>query len=641
MTRRKVSLIAVAAVAALATAGVAATPAAGAASKRRLPRTAPAWVARAHSLGDAPAQTRSTFRVYLAPDGGLDSLKADVAAVSDPQSATYRHFLTAKQYHAQYDATAASAAQVSTWLQSSGLTVTSVERHRRYLSVTGSNAAVEKAFAVQMKRFHHHGQNVQANTAPVAVPLTIAPLVITVTGLDTTPHKMSHHARRAAPPPNGFRNARPCSRFYGQLKATTKADYKTPLPPFNGKTLPYAVCGYTGPQFRAAYQGKNPAGLDGAGTTVAITDAYSAPTIAKDAQRYATNNGDAGYATGQLIQSVPRRFTHQAACGPSGWYGEETLDVEAVHAMAGGARIAYYASASCFDADFLETLNRVVDDNLASLVSSSWGDLEQNSSTELIAAYEQVFLQGALQGIGFMFSSGDSGDELESTGLKQADYPTSDPYVTSVGGTSDAIGPSGSFLFQTGWGTEKYSLGADGKSWTPNGFIYGAGGGNSGLFLQPDYQKAVVPPANSNGRAVPDVGLDADPTTGMLIGETQTFPEGKRYGEYRLGGTSLASPLFAGLTALREQSAGGRLGFLNPSIYASASSGPFTDIKGSPRDLGNVRVDYANSIDASAGLLYSVRLFNRDSTLEIGKGWDDVTGVGSPNAKWITAPPAP
>jgi len=84
----------------------------------------------------------------------------------------------------------------------------------------------------------------------------------------------------------------------------------------------------------------------------------------------------------------------------------------------------------------------------------------------------------------------------------------------------------------------------------------------------------------------------------MLVGETQTFPEGLRYGEYRIGGTSLVSPLFAGMTALTLQHAGGGLEFLNPTIYGQVAKGTFTDIKGSPTDAGNVRVDFINGVSA-------------------------------------------
>ena len=85
--------------------------------------------------------------------------------------------------------------------------------------------------------------------------------------------------------------------------------------------------------------------------------------------------------------------------------------------------------------------------------------------------------------------------------------------------------------------------------------MYGAGGGSSALFDRPGIPEGRRAASNGwSGRAVPDVGLDADPTTGMLIGETQTFPDGVRYGEYRIGGTSLASPLFAGMTAQPDRS---------------------------------------------------------------------------------------
>ena len=370
---------------------------------------------------------------------------------------------------------------------------------------------------------------------------------------------------------------------------------------------------------------------------MAITDAYASPTIAADANTYATGHGDGKYGKGQLSEVVPSSLNSQDLCNASGWYGEETLDVEAVHAMAPGAKIRYYGAASCMDSDLLTTLAKVVDQNKVQIVSNSWGDLEANESTDNVAAYQEIFIQGAMQGISFVFSSGDNGDELANTGLKQADYPASDPYITSVGGTSDAIGADGTFKFQTGWGTQKYKLNATQTGWDLSGFLYGAGGGGSALFNQPAYQNGVVPTSLGDVRAVPDVALDADPTTGMLIGQTQTFPEGVRYGEYRIGGTSLASPLFAGMTALLLQHAGGGLGFLNPTIYGQSGKGTFTDIKGSPADAGNVRVDYANGLNQANGLLYTVRTFNQDSSLKITKGWDDVTGVGSPNATWVTS----
>lgn len=603
-------------------------------SPKAVPNTHPAWTAHARHLGHASENAGVNARVYLAPKGGLDAVKQAATAVSTPGSSNYHKFLTSAEYTSRFGTTDAAVKSVSSYLHSAGLTVTGVGDSNRYVTITGTVKAAEKAFGAKIDRYNHNGKDVQAPTSTLTVPAALGSSVLTITGLDTTPAKVRPASNQPAPPPAGFRNARPCSIYYGQVQAKYKADFKTPLPQFKGQTLPYAPCGYTGPQFRAAYEHNST--LDGSGVTVGVVDAYAAPTIASDANTYARNHGDRAYRPGQLTQTTAKNFTHEALCGPSGWYGEKTLDVEAVHAMAPGANIHYYGAASCFDNDLTDTLARVVKDDKVQLVSNSYGDAGEGVSADEVAAEEAVFLQGATEGISFLFSSGDSGDELANTGIKQADYSASDPYVTAVGGTSTAIGSSGQLLFQTGWGTVKYSLSANGKAWKKVGFLYGAGGGTSALFNQPPYQAGVT---NSAYREVPDVAMDADPNTGMLIGETQTFPEGVHYGEFRIGGTSLASPLFAGMTALALQHEGGTgAGLLNPTIYSHQSA--FTDVKGTPPDKGVVRVDFANGVDGSNGLLYSVRTFNQDSSLQVTPGYDEVTGIGVPNTGWLSAIPA-
>lgn len=595
-------------------------------SRTAVPHTKPQWLAHADHLGAAKSSAAVQARVYLAPHGGLDALKQAAAAVSTPGSATYHHFLTPAQYRAAYAPTAADVSSVRSWLTGAGLHVDGVAPSNRYLSVSGTVGGAEKAFGAQIGRFVHNGTTVQAPTSALTVPTALASKVLTVSGIDTTPHVTKP---KVSTIPTAFANARPCSSYYGQVPAAFEADGTTPLPQFNGATLPYAVCGYNGTQLRGAYEGKTR--LSGQGVTVAITDAYGSTTMQSDASTYAARNGDAAYAPGQYSQVVAKKWTNTQLCDPAGWSGEQTLDVEAVHAMAQGANIRYYGAASCLDSDLLDTLGKVVDENIAKIVTNSWGDLDSNETTDNVAAYEQVFLQGAMQGISFLFSSGDNGDELASSGVAQTDYPASDPYVTAVGGTSTAIGSANALSWQTGWGTEKYSLSTDGASWTSVGFLYGAGGGQSALFPKPAYQASLP----GSQRSVPDVAMDADPTTGMLIGQTQLFPHHQvQYGEYRIGGTSLASPLFAGMTALALQGHTGQ-GLLNPVIYGSPHA--FTDVSGPGKDAGNVRVDYANRVDGSGGLLYSVRTFDQDSSLTVTPGWDDVTGLGSPNAGWFKA----
>jgi subtilase family serine protease len=607
-----------------ATSGVAAN---AATSTRAIPNTKPAWTAHATKLGAVRPGAVVHARVYLAPRGGMSALEARATAMATKGNAQYHKFLTAAQYHRQYDPTAATVRAARSWLRASGLKVTGVASYNRYLTVSGHAAAAEKAFGTQIANYRSNGKTLHAPTTAIKAPAALASRVLTVTGLSSVRSLMKPNN---APPPAGFRNARPCNTYWGQLKASKQADYSTPLPQFEGSTLQYAPCGYVGPQLRNAYEGN--AGLYGDGVTVAIVDAYASPTLYSDANNYATQNGDGSYAPGQYTQTVASHFHRQPQCGPSGWYGEQSLDVEAVHAMAPDADIHYYGAASCYDNDFIDTLSQVDEDNTAQLVTNSWGEPAEGVNSELIPAFEQVFLQGGVQGISFMFSSGDEGDELANTGIKQADYPTSDPYVTSVGGTSTAIGPNATIEHQTGWGTIKYSLSSDQQSWNEVGWLYGAGGGTSALFNRPSYQDGVD---RSPYRQVPDVAMDADPNTGMLIGLTQTFPDGTYYDQYRIGGTSLASPLFAGMTALAIENAGSPEGLLNPAIYSNQQD--FTDVRQHSGFKGDVRVDYANSVNADNGLVYSVRTFGDDSSLEVKNGYDLVTGVGVPSPAWIDA----
>ena len=126
-------------------------------------------------------------------------------------------------------------------------------------------------------------------------------------------------------------------------------------------------------------------------------------------------------------------------------------------------------------------------------------------------------------------------------------------------------------------------------------FLYGAGGGFSEVFSRPWYQTGVVVPTPT-GRAVPDIGLDADPTTGMLIGETQTFaldsrygPAGVHYGEFRHRRHEPRLAADGGLRRRRQQAMGGRrIGFANPYIYSLARPrGAYYDV--TPQgDAGNV-----------------------------------------------------
>jgi subtilase family serine protease len=405
--------------------------------------------------------------------------------------------------------------------------------------------------------------------------------------------------------------------------------------------------------------------MTGKGVTVAIVDAYASPTMLSDANQYAKVTGDKPFAAGQYTQDLASDFTNTAPdqCDAAGWYGEQTLDVESVHGMAPDANVVYVGAASCTDQDLGDALALIVDNHLASIVSDSWGEPADSSSE--VPVYEEIFQAGAAEGIGFFFSSGDSGYENPSedpgSDMQQADFPPESPYVTSVGGTSLAIGRHNNYEFETSWGTLLDPLASNHRSWQstppgvyPDGYDGSGGGGVSFDFAQPAYQKGVVPnslaTALPNGstatkpmRVEPDVSALADPSTGILTGETTLQPNGKTFAFSlsRTGGTSVACPVFAGIEADAQQAAGHAIGFANPVIYQRYHTSAFRDVTDHPfgsRHLAEVRTNYTDPSTKKGPLLTYLRTLGINgegaAALPAVRGYDDATGVGSP-ARYI------
>ena len=334
-------------------------------------------------------------------------------------------------------------------------------------------------------------------------------------------------------------------------------------------------------------------------------------------------------------------------CDAQGWYGEETLDVEAVHAMAPGAHVLFVGGADCLDESLIDAVNKIVDGGLAQIVSNSYGNLgETGEDAGLRQAWNDTFRQAALEGIGMYFSSGDSGDEIDNLGHAEADFPASHPLVTAVGGTSLGVSSSDGYLFETGWGTTSSTL--TNGAWDP------APARRPHLRLrrrhEPVLRRARLPEARGARRSWPRPTAAsprawcrtsaswATRNTGMLVGQTQTFPDGTtKYSEYRLGGTSLSSPLMAGVMALADQQAGHHHGFANPALYAQYGTPAYRDTVAPDQPIAVVRNDYLNSVDATDGIKTKLRTFDQTESLHTTPGYDDVTGVGSPNGQRFLA----
>jgi len=315
-----------------------------------------------------------------------------------------------------------------------------------------------------------------------------------------------------------------------------------------------------------------------------------------------------------------------------------------VHGMAPGARIVFYGALTSSDSDMDAALNYVVDHHVAQIVSNSYGDAGEDIPADEVTAFDTIAQSAAAEGIGLYFSSGDDGDEVADLGIATPDFSASSPWVTAVGGTSTGIDQNGNQVLATGWETGKSILkGSKTKHWSPSApgfFLYGSGGGTSRLYAEPSYQAGVVPDVlaeqnqstpGAKGRVVPDISMDGDPNTGMLIGETQVFPDGKYYDQYRIGGTSLSSPLFAGFMAVADEYTGVQHGFVNPTLYADeAGTAGIVDVL--HVSAADVRVDYKNGVDSSNGRIRSVRSFDYAGlAIATTPGYDNTTGLGTPN----------
>jgi subtilase family serine protease len=620
-----------------AVAGLAAVVAAGASAapspRATLTGSAPPWATSSNFKGATSTADSVGFRVYL---GWRGNAAATAAAVSTPGSASYRHYLTPQQFRQQFSPSQSDVNTVKNWLTSQGFTVDYTPSNNLYVEAEGTVAQASAAFGVTFDNYSVDGLTLRAPSSDISVPSSLAGTVDAVIGLDESAELVhfDHVTKDSIQPVAGFRNAPPCSAYWGATLATS-------TPKFNGKTLPYAPCGYDATMLRSAYGlgDASTARWTGANQTVAIIDAYASPTILQDANTYSDHHGLPEFQGSQFSQVVaPGTFRHPEAGrrpDPQGWSTEETLDVEAVHSMAPGANVVYVGAANNLQ-DLDAALNHVVDRHLAQIVTNSYGWDTELLPTGFIKPYEDVLVQAAAEGIGVYFSSGDNGDETQYEGYRTADWPASSPWVTAVGGTSLGVGATNNYLWETYWGTDKYTL--TNNSWSSNGWWYAAGGGTSRLFAEPPYQDTVVPSEftgyfGGDGRVLPDVSMVGDPTTGILMGQTQSFPDGTYYGEFREGGTSLSSPLFAGVMADADQALGTPHGFVNGALYALSGTAAFRDVAPHPEIVGAVRNDYVNSVDASDGITTSVRTIGDTLTLTSKAGFDDANGLGSPNGQ--------
>jgi subtilase family serine protease len=618
--------------------------AAPAPARAGVPGTAPAWASASRQVG-APASTqRVSIRIGLALRGGT-AAQSLADQVSNPAGGSYGKYLTPAAFQARFAPTAATVQQVRSYLAQSGVQVTGVAQGNLWVSASGTVAQLNKAFGTTLRTYSVNGKTLRAPAAAVTVPASLAGVITTVSGLSDKLVQRSPQTRRivgastkpAAKPATGPK-AQPTttSRAGAAPAASTPppaqcsdywGEYTQKLPKAYGKTrFNTFICGYSPRSLRSAYGTTSMVrrGQDGHGVTVAIIDAYASPTMLADANAYAGSFGEPTFQDGQYTETVFGPFNEQDAClGEAGWNDEQTLDVEAVHAMAPGAGIHYIGAKNCNDG-IDDALNYVVQNHTADIVSNSYGNQGEAVPADEVALEHSIFVQAVAEGIGMYFSSGDSGDETVNGLSPQPDYSASDPDVTAVGGTSLLMNRNDKRITETGWETSLDFVDYSGTKATysstlPGDFYFGAGGGTSTLFGQPWYQQGTVPAGLSKAhgstpmRVVPDLAANADPYTGFYIGETVDGA----FSLSSIGGTSLSCPLIAGIQALASQDRRFAIGFANPLIY-SMRSAAFNDIR------PQAPLHYASTSGAYLGT------FEEGDTQYTRYGYDNITGRGTP-----------
>jgi subtilase family serine protease len=625
----------------------------------------------AADLGATNASQQLTLTLQL---NGRDSTALDrrLQAIYDPASAYYHRWLSVGEAKALSAPAAADVAALHEFLANNRLQ--QVSAGPGHITVRGSVADAERSFGVSIHDFRTSNGTRYANVANPSVPANLAGVVSAVTGLSE--HRMqSHlvHARTAdgqlarpvplASVPNGFFFSAQCFRAAQTqvfTSATARATYRGNRygqDIANGDLGTLPPCGYQPSDWQTAYglDKLYQRGLDGTGTTVAIVDAFGSQTIQYDVDTFSQLYGLP--PADLTVIGTPTGATYSTDANLAGWAEETTLDVEWVHAIAPGAKIVLVVSPDNFDVNLSAAVAQAVTLPGVVVVSNSYGGPETTEDAPGFAAFEAANKLGAALGVSVNYSSGDSGDFSNDVGYVDVSYPSGSPWATSVGGTSLALNSDGSIAWQTGWGNNitriaDTAANANAPLVPPLalGFNFGGGGGTSTIFHKPRFQNRL----SGNMRQQPDISWLADPYTGVEL--ILSADDAGNQAFTAIGGTSLSCPAFSALWAIAAQRAGHPLGLAARSVYRMGPNaiqdvqpvGSRNNVTGVIRtgdtQIRETAADLAQ-VDSSNGPFFSalynspystrwfVLSFGTDTSLTVRRGWDNVTGLGTPNGQ--------
>jgi pseudomonalisin len=529
----------------------------------------------------SPDHRMERMILVLQPDRSQQaSLDALIEAQHDQNSPEYHRWLTPDTFAERFGISQDDVDRVTAWLGRHGFDIEEVPAGRRSIVFSGSVAQVANAFHTSIHRYNDRGALHHANSTDPQIPEALSGVVLGA---------VTHH---------DFQRAAMHVRLDRAPEYTSGSTHY--LAPGDFATI-YDV--------NALYSGS----IDGTGQSIAIVGRTNISLA--DTQTFRSTFG---LPVNNPVVIVNGRDPGIVSMGE---VGEANLDVQWSGAVAPKATVKFVVSASTSSTDGVDlSAQYIVSNNLASVMSTSFGSCEVAMGSAERSFYNNLWQQAAAQGITTLISAGDSGaagcdaaSASRAAGGPAVNGLCSTPYSVCVGGTEfDEAGNSTlywsttnrastlasalSYIPEVAWNES----GADGGSG-----LWATGGGASAYYAKPSWQTGPGVPADSK-RDVPDVSFTAAGHDGYLVDIQGSF--------YIVSGTSASSPSFAGLMALVNQKTGSRQGNANTTLYGLASAAASG---GAPVFHGTTGGN--NSVPGVTGFT-------------AGPHYNQATGLGSPDA---------
>jgi hypothetical protein len=552
------------------------------------------------------------------------ALKQLLGQQQDRFSPNYHKWLTPDEFGRRFGPSNGDIQAIASWLQSLGFQVLQVARGRTAIEFSGTAAQVQDGFHASIHKYFVNGEEHWANENNPQIPAAIAPVVAGVASL------------------NSFRK-RPQIRVSGQT-ITAAYDTASGRPQFTATDGSHGLS----PADYAVIYNINPlyqTGVNGTGRTIGIvaksniklqdvTDFRNLFGLAKNPPQVILNGKDPGLVKNDELEALL----------DSSWSG----------AIAPNATVKLVVSADTNASDGVDLSERyIIDNNLADVMSESYGDCEANYTAAQAAQIESLAQQAAAQGITYLVSTGDSGSagcddpssKTTATGPLSVNILASTPYTMAVGGTQfNENGNNAAY-----WNSHNNSVYESVLSYIPedvwnesctvaqcgstNAGIWASGGGASTVFPKPSWQTGVTGIPNDGVRDVPDVALTAASHDYYLLCQDGSCTANSKgsFTFHGVSGTSASAPSFAGIMALVNQKTGSRQGQANYFFYQLAAAESLSQCNGSATALpaGNcVFNDVSvgnNAVPGEAG--YGTPNAQYQAT----PGYDLATGLGSVN----------